>query len=394
MVIPSFVFTRAPDVYFCVGEFKNLGGHIRRFGEKVLIVTGSKSLSSSGRLDQIKKALKTVQVSASFVQTGGEPSPELVDDIVGTFRNSSIDVVCAIGGGSVIDAGKAVSAMLYKDESVLEYLEGVGSGKIHDGRKVPFIAVPTTSGTGSEATKNAVLSRIGPDGFKKSLRHDNFVPDIAVIDPELMIVCPPDITAASGLDAFTQLLESYVSTKSTPLTDALALSGLYSAAESLVPACTDMHKDVNVRAKMAYAALLSGVTLANVGLGVVHGIASEIGRLHDIPHGVICGTLVGAATNMTIKKLSIQKSHGESALRKYARVGTIFSKKDNLNTMQLCDLLEEKLEEWIETLHLPRLGEYGMKTSDIETVLDSIGNKNNPVPLDKNEIMTLITSRF
>ena len=189
-----------------------------------------------------------------------------------------IDVVLSTGGGSVIDAGKAVSAMLRVEGSVAEYLEDVGTRK-HPGTKVPFVAVPTTAGTGCEATRNAVLSRVGPDGFKKSLRHDNFLPDAAVVDPVLTLSCPPDITAACGLDALTQLLESFVSTKASVLTDVLALSGLEHIGNSLVPACTNSGQDIDMRANLSYAALMSGITLTSAGLGTVHGFASSIGGL-------------------------------------------------------------------------------------------------------------------
>ena len=360
----------------------------------MLIVTGSQSFVSSGKKDIIDKALRKKSVAPLYFPVSGEPSPYLIDDAVSKFRNSDIYIVCSIGGGSVIDTGKAISAMLLHDDSVFDYLEGVGTGKKHDGVKVPFIAVPTTAGTGSEATKNAVLSCVGPSGFKKSLRHDNFVPDAALIDPELMLSCPPNITASTGMDAFTQLLESYVSTQSTPLTDALAFSGLCHAAENLIPACTTGAGDVEVRAGMAYAALLSGITLANAGLGVVHGLASALGGLFDIPHGVICGTLVGAATRVSISVLKKQKNTGENALKKYARIGALLSGNDSGDTDRCCELLIIKLEEWTDLLNLPLLNEFGVKESNIENILNSTGNKNNPAKLDRCEIRQIIESRL
>ena len=184
-----------------------------------------------------------------------------------------------------MDAGKSISAMLTKTESIKEYLEGIGTKK-HDGKKMPFVAVPTTSGTGSEATKNAVISEIGGRGFKKSLRHDNFVPDSVVIDPRLMISCPQNVTAASGMDVFSQLIEGYLSTNSSPMTDALALSGLRYIKEGLLKSY-ETGDDIDARGKVAYASYLSGVVLANAGLGTVHGFASPIGGYFDIPHGVV-----------------------------------------------------------------------------------------------------------
>ena len=180
--------------------------------------------------------------------------------------------------------------MLPLSDGIINYLEGVELNP--PGSTVSFIAVPTTAGTGSEATKNAVISSIGESGFKKSLRHDNFIPDIAVIDPQLMLSCPETLTAACGLDAIAQLLESYVSSKSNPITDALAFDALTKAIPAFEVAVKDGHKNLEARASMAYGALISGITLANAGLGIVHGFASPIGGFFDIPHGVVCGTLL------------------------------------------------------------------------------------------------------
>jgi alcohol dehydrogenase class IV len=382
-----------PRILFGAGTFDELQRLVRDFGTTVLLVTGSKSYRSSEKWERLLGALKD-SVSYFHVRVEGEPSPTLVDRVVEEFSDKNIDVVVAWGGGSVIDGGKAISAMLTQDGSVLDYLEGVGTGAVHSGEKVPFIAVPTTSGTGSEATKNAVLSQIGSDGFKKSLRHDNFVPDIVVLDPRLMLSCPPGVTAACGMDAFTQLLESYVATKASPLTDALALSGLECIARCLVPACTDGANDVDIRGGMAYAALMSGITLANAGLGVVHGLASPIGGYFDIPHGVVCGTLIGEATAATVEKLMQQHGPKHSALRKYARVGAILAGRDEDDVAKDCELLLRKVEEWTETLKIPRLGKYGIQEEDFEKIVAGTGNKNNPVPLEPEEIMEILKKRL
>lgn len=196
----------------------------------------------------------------------------------------------AIGGGSVIDCGKAVAAMLVEDGSVQDYLEGVGTRK-PSGAKIPFIAVPTTAGTGSEATKNAVVCD-RKEGYKKSLRHDAYMPDVAVIDPELTMTAPRPVTIACGLDAVSQLIESYTSTKANVFTDSLALTALSHASESLLPHCLDQGNDISLRGKMSYAALISGITLSHAGLGAVHGMAGPLGGLFPVPHGVTCGKLL------------------------------------------------------------------------------------------------------
>ncbi|MFC1694376.1 iron-containing alcohol dehydrogenase [Candidatus Latescibacterota bacterium] len=393
-MIPSFAFSRIPMIHFGAGTFGMLDSVISSMGSKPLIVSGSHSFESSGKKDILEHALRKKSFAPIFFSVKGEPSPDLVDNAVSLFRNSGIDVVCAVGGGSVIDAGKAISAMLLHDDSVFDYLEGVGKGEKHDGVKIPFIAVPTTAGTGSEATKNAVLSRVGPEGFKKSLRHDNLVPDAALIDPELTLSCPPDITAATGMDAFSQLLEACVSTRSNPMTDALAYSGLSSAIDMLIPVCTSGSGVVEVRAGMAYAALISGIAIANAGLGTVHGLASALGGLFDIPHGVVCGTLVGAWAKITIEKLKRETDDRELALQKFARAGALIAGGDERDLDRSCELLVQKLMEWIDILHIPTLSSFGIKESDIDSILNKTDNKNNPVTLDRSEIRRIIEVRL
>ncbi len=279
-------------VEFGIGKRQLLTEKILDFGQKVLLVSGGSSFLESNNWDVLSKSFKRNQIICETVRIGKEPAPEIIDEAVKTFGNFNPDVIVAIGGGSTLDAGKAISAMLPLKESIIKYLEGVGDGSIHTGVKIPFFALPTTSGTGSEATKNAVISRVGIYGFKKSLRHDNFIPDMALIDPELTVHCPENITAWSGMDAFTQLLESYLSTTSNPLTDAIALSGLEMVQKYLERAVDD-GSDLEARSGMAYAAFCSGITLANAGLGVVHGFASSIGGKIDIPHGLVCASLMG-----------------------------------------------------------------------------------------------------
>jgi len=389
-VIPSFSFSGNPRIIFGAGTIAEVPAIAEKFGKRVLLVTGGKSFVSSGYWATLTAAFEERSIDRFHVTVSGEPSPKLVDSAAAEYRGKDIEAVIAVGGGSVIDAGKAISAMLPQTGSVFDYLEGVGTGKKHDGRKVPFIAVPTTAGTGSEATKNAVLSRVGEDGFKKSLRHDNLVPDYAVIDPELGLSCPADVTASCGMDAFTQLLESYVSIKSSPLTDALAVSGMELVNASLVEVCTTSAGSLECRSNMAYGALLSGITLANAGLGVVHGLASTIGGLYPIPHGVICGVLLGPSARITIEALRKSDLSGAASLKKYARMGFLISGVHDDDTAHGCDLLVRKLAEWTKTLKLPLLSGYGIKRGDIESIAVKAGNGNNPVKLGKEEIVEIL----
>ena len=398
MLNNSFTFANTPKIIFEIGGFQKLPDIIANYGENTLIVTGGSSLYKSGRFDELSKGLKDNSISFSTVKVTEEPSPKIVDEIAEKFRGKNIHSVAAIGGGSVMDAGKAISAMLTQEDSVMKYLEVVGEGKEHPGDKVPFIAVPTTSGTGSEATKNAVLSEVGKDGFKKSLRHDNFIPNIALLDPKLTTSCPASITAASGLDAITQLLGAYTSTKASPMTDSLALKALKYAGESLVPAATDKGDDPEVRAGMAYASLISGITLANAGLGIVHGLASAVGGYFDIPHGIVCGTLLSEATKLNIKLL--RKNNNYFYLKKYAKAGAVLSGESGIdfnsqkNINHYSDLLVETLEDWTSKLDISRLGEYGVTIDDLDKIIEKSGNKNNPVHLDNEQIKKLLRARL
>ncbi len=394
-MIHAFVFAGVPRIVFGRGEFRRVHRAVRDFGRRVLIVTGRSSLERSGKWEELVEGMARESIRGSRVTLEGEPSPDFVDDTVSRFRAREIQVVLAVGGGSVVDAGKAISAMLLQDGTVCQYLEGVGD-RLHTGEKVPFVAVPTTSGTGSEATRNAVLSRVGPRGFKKSIRHGRFVPDVAVVDPELMLSCPSDVSAACGMDAFTQLLESYVSTKASPFTDALAYSGLTFLSDSLVPVCTTEPESIEKRAAMAYASLLSGITLTNAGLGVVHGLASPIGGLFPVPHGVVCGTLLGAETRMNIERLRQEGEEGHGALRKYAEIGALLGGRAfrEEEIQSLCDLLIEKIDAWTGELAIPRLGDYGIRPSDVDRIAGSAGNKNNPVALSREEIKNLLMTRL
>ncbi|MDX9802267.1 MAG: iron-containing alcohol dehydrogenase, partial [Spirochaetia bacterium] len=264
----SFQASRTPFLYFGKGSISFLEKTAHSLDKGTAAVfTGSSFLEKSGFRDKISMMLTGRGRKVLFFAIPGEPSPSVVDDAVEEIKRSNVSFVAAIGGGSVVDAGKAASVMALHKGSVRDYLEGVGTLHL-SGRKLPFIAVPTTSGTGSEATKNSVISSVGKEGFKKSLRDESMVPDYAIIDPDLMLSCPPEITASSGMDAVTQLIESFVSTKASVYTDSLASAALKAAGENLEKAVFNC-SDIDSRAAMAWGAYVSGITLTAAGLGVV-----------------------------------------------------------------------------------------------------------------------------
>ncbi len=393
-----FSICRLPRIVFGAGSLSDLPGIVAQMGRRVLIVTGSRSLRQSSSWDRLIESLASAGVVWQALQVEGEPSPEAVDAAVKTFREKQIEVVLGIGGGSALDAAKAIAGLLPHGNSVMDHLEGVGRNLPYRGPATPFIAVPTTAGTGSEATKNAVLSVQGTEGFKKSFRHEALVAQVALVDPELLRTCTPELIAANGMDALTQLLESYVSAKANPFTDALALSGLRAVKEGFFAAWRggDGAEAIHGRACMAYGALLSGITLAQSGLGSVHGLASPLGAYFPIPHGVACGTLVAAATETNIRALK-ERMPGSPALEKYAAVGALFSASPPRDAGAARKALVSTLREWTSRLNIPALGSYGVKHQHIERIVaGSRGSsmKTNPLVLSDGEIAEIVQARL
>ncbi len=383
------------------GSLNKLPAWLRNRGfSSVIIITGGKSFDSSAYRDELFKNLRIQGIDYSRYRVSGEPSPELIDPITKSAAQGSADCVVGIGGGSVIDTAKAVSAMIpvvrgegaANSISVLDFLEGVGTRK-PGAERLGLVAVPTTSGTGAEATKNAVISRIGENGFKKSLRHDNYVPDLAILDANLLLSCPQDITAVSGLDAVTQLLESYVSTVSNPFTDALAADGLIRAGKSFLTVCND-GQNVQARSEMAYAAYLSGITLANANLGVIHGAAGVLGGTRYIPHGTACGTLLAEATKAITGKLEHEFGEANPALLKYSQAGYLlnFDKKYK-NVKYGVTLLLNTLFRWQEVLKVPGLRMFGFTKEELLMLARETDLKKTPVFLSVDEIGEIFTAR-
>ncbi len=389
MDIKPFQFSFNPKLVFGAGSINELCGLIGDIGNNILIITGMSSFKSSPKREKLLQDLKNSQINYYEQEIEGEASPDFVDEIASFYRDKQLHAVLSIGGGSVIDTGKAVSAMIPQKESAMDYIEGLGKKK-HNGIKVPFIAVPTTAGTGSEATNNAVLSRIGPQGFKKSLRHNNLIPDAVIIDPELTLSCPFGVTAASGMDAFTQLLESFMSVKASVLSDALSINGLEMFKnDALIAACTDGAGDISVRSRLSYAAYLSGAALTNVGLGAVHGLAGVIGGLFNIPHGTICASLVGRVTKYNIEKLLLENQ--SYYLKKYSRIGHLLTDSDEKDIKKGCDLLINKIEEWARKLTIPNVKELGISEIDLKKIAQSADSKSNPVKLNSDDFINILT---
>lgn len=392
-MISSFAIGAIPKIVFGCGSIRELPTLAKPFGQRLVLVTGHASFVQSEAGRTLNQALHHEGFSVHRLSITGEPSPDQIDAIIANLQGQSFDLVVGVGGGSVLDAAKAISGLMIPGNSVIDHLEGVGPEWPYEGPATPFIAVPTTAGTGSEATRNAVLTRHGPEGFKKSFRDDSLMARYAIIDPDLLASCPKALIAANGMDALTQLMEAYVSLKANPMTDALALSGIAAVARGLVPCFEGV---ASGRSDMAYAALLSGICLAQVGLGSVHGLAQPLGSFFPIPHGVVCGTLLAEATAVNLDVLSRQDPQ-HPVLRKYAEVGRILMNQADLEKKEALNGLIETLRALTHTLALPSLESLGVDRADFDRIVaHSRGSsmKTNPVYLEDADIRTILERCF
>ncbi|MCB2101940.1 MAG: iron-containing alcohol dehydrogenase [Rhodobacterales bacterium] len=401
--MPASVYeiARLPRLLVGPGTFARTATEVAALGRHALVVTGARSFTGTPAWGRLRTDLEAEGLTWTHLAVAGEPSPEWVDEAVLRSRGEGINVVLAVGGGSALDAGKALAGLLLHGNSVMDHLEGVGPELPYGGPALPFVAVPTTAGTGSEATKNAVLSRHGPGGFKKSFRDPQLVARVAIVDPDLLATCPPAVVAANGMDAFTQLLESLCSLKANRFTDALAWDGLAAFRDGFWPAWRHAgdpdHAEARAgRGALAHAALMSGICLAQTGLGAVHGLAQPLGSLFPIPHGVVCGTTVGAATRMNMAALTA-RAPDSPALAVLAKAGRLLGKRKDLPDEDARALLADTLDAWTDDLALPRLSAFGVGQGDIPAIVaNSRGSsmKTNPVVLTDDEVAAIVQARL
>ena len=395
-VLPAFRIGRLPRITFGSGSLADVPGIVAGHGSHVLLVRGGRSFDDSPRRAELERGLALAGVEiAGIVSVSGEPGPADVEGPVERFRGVALDVVLGIGGGAVLDTAKAIAGLLRSGTQLMDHLEGVGRGVPYPGPALPVVAVPTTAGTGSEATRNAVISERGPHGYKRSFRDERLVPADAVVDPDLLATAPRALIAANGLDALTQLLEAFTSQRATPFTDALARSGLAAARDGLLA----WHADPGgpqapaARSQMAYAALLSGICLANAGLGAVHGLASPLGALLPIPHGMACGAVLWQTIETNVMAL-LERAPEAASLDRYSEAGRILAalpagQSDERARASLVDTLRG----WVERLEAPGLAAFGMRQEHIAGVVaDSPGSsmQTNPVALTDAELTDIL----
>ncbi|MBA7494415.1 1,3-propanediol dehydrogenase [subsurface metagenome] len=336
-------------IIFGPGGLSQVGAEAKRLGNKVLVVLGRSAMRKSGTLDRLTHLLTENNLKYIIYENiPSDPTVETVDTGASLARKGSCNLVIALGGGSVLDTGKAISAMVANEGSVVDYQEIEGKGKKFQHKTLPFIAIPTTSGTGSEATKNAVITNT-EFSLKKSIRDPMLIPEVALVDPELTLSLPPRITAVCGGDALTQCIESYLGKKSQEITDALALYAIGLIRKSLVKAVKD-GKNLEARKDMAMAALLSGLCLSNSGLGAAHALSHPLGVYYKIPHGLSCAVLLPYVMEFNLpvvtKKLAkITEYLGEnisSLSETEAAQSAIYKVKEMLSAVGI----KENLSEW------------------------------------------------
>lgn len=298
-LLPSYDFLAPRKILFGPGRRSAAASEVQQLGRRCFLVSGSRTLERNGQLATLIDQFRETNIEALHIATQSrEPLVEDVDALVNEIKSHGVqvgDLVLGIGGGSAIDLAKAVAALVTNPggETVKDYLEGVGRGLKIEHAPLPCVAMPTTSGTGAEATKNSVISSTAP-AFKKSLRSDLMVPSVVIVDPELTLGLPRSTTAATGMDAITQLIESYISKRAKPIPQALCLDGLRLALPAIITA-VEHPEDLAARTAMSHAALLSGMALANSGLGLAHGVAAALGVTANVPHGLACAVMLPAA---------------------------------------------------------------------------------------------------
>jgi alcohol dehydrogenase class IV len=393
-LVQGFTLGRLPRVDFGSGRLKTLPALLRACGEHALVVTGAGSFTRSRHWPPLEAGLRAQGLAWTLVRVHGEPTAPLVDETVAALRDARVDVVVGIGGGSALDVAKAIAGLLRPGNSVMDHLEGVGPERPYRGPAVPFVAVPTTAGTGSEATRNAVLGVPAAGGVKKSFRDERLVADLALVDPDLLDGCPREVAASCGMDALTQLIESYVSTKATPFTDALVWSGL-EALELSFLRFVEQQSEAGVRPGMAYAALVSGMTLSQAGLGIAHGLASPLGGLFPIPHGTACGAVVAAATRVNVAALR-EREPASTALVKYERVGRLLARDPSLGDGEAATALVETLTAWTRRVRLPGLWRFGVTHGAYPALVAGAraasSTRTNPIVLTDGEIEAVLAA--
>ena len=377
----SFEFATADRIVFGAGKLNDLNKLIEGNAQRFLVVCGY----ASDAIARLRDILSTIGISVTEYPVHGEPTIQSVRAGIDAAKNC--DLVIGLGGGSVIDTGKAIAALVTNPGDVLDYLEVIGKGHPLVHPPLPFIAIPTTAGTGSEVTRNAVLES-EEHQVKVSLRSPAMLPRLALVDPELTYSLPPEITASSGLDALTQLIEPFVSVKANPMTDAICREGMQQAARSLERAYED-GADPEARQGMSLASLFGGLALTNAALGAVHGFAGPLGAMLHAPHGAVCARLLPSVMQANIEALERRQPEHPS-LERYVEIAQILT-ADRIATARDGVTWTSRL---VDALQIPRLFQYGLRDEQfpevVEKTMKASSFKGNPIALTENELRGIL----
>jgi alcohol dehydrogenase class IV len=382
-MVMKFEFATATRIVFGAGAVNDAGAIAKEFGRRALVVTGR----DSRRAERILSGLKSSGVGAMTFSVAGEPELETVERGTALARAERCELVIGLGGGSALDAAKAIAAMLANEGRLLDYVEIIGRGRPLTQSSVPFIAIPTTAGTGTEVTRNAVLASL-EHKLKVSLRSPLMLARVAVVDPELTYDLPPALTASTGLDALTQLIEPFVCNRANPMTDGLCVEGLRRAARSLRVAFSK-GQDKDAREDMAVASLFGGLALANAGLGAVHGFAGPMGGSFSAPHGAICAALLPHVMAMNLRALR-QRDPNSAALPRYDEVAWWLTGDSKARA----DDGVKWVRALVADLKVPRLGSFGIQREHLPDLVVKAVNassmKANPIVLTPEELTEIL----
>jgi alcohol dehydrogenase class IV len=372
------------DVRFGAGRVREVPEAVAGLGAtRVLVITGR----SVDRADGIRAALGETGISSTVYGVSGEPSVDLLRDVVARMADWGCDAVLGFGGGSALDVAKAAAVLAVGDGDPLDHLEVIGAGRPIERPGLPCIAVPTTAGTGSEVTRNSVLSGAG---VKASLRSPLMLPRVAVVDPDLLIGLPRPVIAASGMDALSQLIEPLLSSRANPFGDALARDGIRRSARSLRRAAEEGMADPGVRDDLALASLFGGLCLANSGLGAVHGLAAAAGARLSAPHGAVCAAVLAAALSVNLRALRTRAPHSP-ALPRITEVAALLTGRPDARPAAGI----EWLRELTTALSIPGLGRYGLDPAGIPDLVAAAQRASsmraNPIPLTDDEVAEIVT---
>ena len=378
-----FEFATATRIVFGHGAVKETGSIVEKMGRRIFMLTGR----SPQRAQALIESLKDAGITATQFSIPKEPTTRLALEAVEKARRQSCDVVVGMGGGSVLDTGKVVAALLTNRGELMDYLEVVGDGQPLKRPSAPFVAIPTTAGTGTEVTSNSVLD--SPEHrVKVSMRSPYMLPDVALIDPELTYSVPPEITAVTGLDAFTQLLEAFVSVHANPLTDGICREGMQRAARSLERVYLDGN-DVGARTDMCLASLFGGLALANAKLGAVHGFAGPLGGMYHAAHGALCAALLPTVMEINLNALKSRASN-PPALGRYDQVARLVTGLSDARSADGIDWIRDLCDR----LEIKSLAAYGIEKEDFTDIAAKAQRassmKGNPVELTEEELLAVL----